>query len=391
MQPPQRITTLFAVASPGVTMPSHAGRYRIGDHTIELRAPRLSDARSWRSTVLEHEERLRPAFATPDTDWATEHSTAAWAEQWWSSRNAETTVLSRVLTVDDGAGQRVVGQQAMLGPDPRAGHVESLTWVVGLPESKAVTLWMSAVNVLDTFAQSPHVSAVLAVQPVENRGSLALAKALGFTYLQTARSLRIYEGEPVDHTIYVMHNTAESRRDLQRIIDSVDPQPLPASRAPLPPAHAAVDLARIGVRRLRAGRAAGRAVPTRAFPSLARTDDGLDIAFGAPRDGRHPVTVDGAPLGALEIDVDGGSSTTTIIDRLRADAPSALAAAVIVAACRAAAERQHTRRLTVALADRHSPARDALAAIGFASEGKTLPTLGDEATPRESWTRLRAE
>ena len=293
-----------------------------------------------------------------------------------------------MLAVDDGPGQRVVGQQSFTGPDPRTGHAESLTWIAGLPDSKAVTLWMSAVNVLDTFAD-PRITASLAVQPVDNRGSLALAKALGFTYLQTVRSLRDYAGAPADHTVYVRYNTPETRRELQAIVDAAGPQPLPASRAPRPPAHAAVDLARIAVRRLRARRAARAEVPVRALPAHVRTDDGLDIGFGDPRDGRYAVTVDGAPLGDVQVHVDGGSSTTTIIDWLRPDAAADVATAVLLAACRVAAEHQDTRRLTIALADRHAAAHAALAALGFASEGPTLPTLGDEDSPRESWTRVQ--
>ncbi|WP_181873970.1 GNAT family N-acetyltransferase [Tsukamurella tyrosinosolvens] len=368
---------------------SHAGRVRIAEHVVELRSLRLSDGASWRKTNLDYEQRLQDAFHEPGVSWDEKHSTAAWAEQWWTARNAENPLISRVLTVDDESGPRVVGQQSVTGPDPRSGHAETLTWVAGLPQSKAVTYWMSAVDVLDTFEQFPQVSAMLAVQPVENRGSLALATSLGFTYLQTARSLRDYAGTPTDHTIYVLHNTAESRRELQKAIDSVAPQELPRSRAALPPAHAAVDLARITVRRIRAKRAA-RAVPaTRSLPARALSDDGLDIVFGDPHDGRYPVTVDGVPMGALQVTGDAGSSTTTIIDWMRRDTPPAIATDVLVAACRAAAERQDTRRLTVALAERHTGAHDPLIAIGFFSEGATLPTLGDEGSPRESWTRLR--
>ncbi|WP_158635082.1 GNAT family N-acetyltransferase [Tsukamurella asaccharolytica] len=374
-----------------MTFPSYAGRYRIGGHIVDLRSLRLADAASWRKTNLDHEEWLRPAFGDPGTDWNTRRSTAAWAEEWWDARNGKDVLLSRVLTVDDGAEQRVVGQQSMRGPDPRTGHAESLTWVAGLPASKPVTLWMSAVNLLDTFVQNPQVSALLAVQPVENRGSLMLAKALGFTYLQTARALREYAGEPTDHTVYVMHNTPESRRGLKDVIASVTPEAMPARRLPPPPARSAIDLARISVRRVRARRGARGATSVRAFPERARTDDGIDITFGADPHGRHPVSADGESIGALQIHIDEGSSTTTIIDWLHADTPAAIGAAAVVTACRAAAELQATRRLTVALADRHDRARDALAAIGFSSEGPTLPTLGDLDMPRESWTRLRPD
>ncbi|CAM3830317.1 GNAT family N-acetyltransferase [Tsukamurella ocularis] len=368
---------------------TNAGRYKIGDHVVELRNLRLADGASWRRTRLDHEEWLRSAFTEPGVSWESKHTTAAWAEEWWNARDAKDILLSRILTVDDGDGPRVVGQQSVTGPDPRTGQAETLTWVAGLPNSKTVTRWMSAVDVLDAFEQFPQISAMLAVQPVENRGSLALAKSLGFTYLQTLGSLRPYAGEPTDHTIYVLHNTAENRRSLREVIESIAPEPLPASRAPLPPAHAAVDLARIAVRRLRARRTTGAVAPTRALPARTRSDDGLDIAFGAERDGRYPTTVDGESIGELQVTVDGGTSTTTIIDWLRADAPPAVASATIVAACRAIAEHQDTRRLTVALAERHALAHEPLTAIGFVSEGQTLPTLGDEGSPRESWTRIR--
>lgn len=62
---------------------------------------------------------------------------------------------------------------------------------------------------------------------------------------------------------------------------------------------------------------------------------------------------------------------------------------MIIAACRAAAERQDTRRLTIAAADPSPHLTDALATIGFRREGTTWPTRGDESTPRVTWTRLR--
>ncbi|WEL94752.1 hypothetical protein P1N98_07700, partial [Tsukamurella tyrosinosolvens] len=63
---------------------SHAGRVRIAEHVVELRSLRLSDGASWRKTNLDYEQRLQDAFHEPGVSWDEKHSTAAWAEQWWT-------------------------------------------------------------------------------------------------------------------------------------------------------------------------------------------------------------------------------------------------------------------------------------------------------------------
>ncbi|KXO93883.1 GNAT family N-acetyltransferase [Tsukamurella pseudospumae] len=370
-----------------MTTQSNVGRYRIGQHVVEFRAPRLSDAESWRRTNLEHEKRLRPAFGSPDTDWDAEHSLAAWAETWWAATHDPDVRSARVLTVEDGAEDRVVGYQVWAGRDPRTGHAEASTWVAGLPQSFEVTAFFTAACLLDVFTAHPDLPFVVAPMAVHNRPPIDLAESIGFTYLQTLRGLREYDGTPTDHSIHVRHNTDAARAELAAVLASIGAEPLPPRPADRPSLGAALGLARHGVRRLRARARAARATPAADTTfGAARAVGGHDIGFLPTRAGEHTVTVDGRPIGAINVHVDGGSSTTEIIDRLDRDVDVDGATTAVVAACRAAAEGQQTRRLTIALADRHAGAAADLAALGFASEGATLPTRGDESTPRESWT-----
>lgn len=354
-----------------MTTPSNAGRYRIGEHVVQLRAPRLADAESWRRTNLEHESRLRPAFGSPDTDWDAEHSLAAWAETWWAATHDPDVRIARVLTVEDGAEERVVGYQVWAGRDPRTGHAEASTWIAGLPRSLKVAMFFTAACLLDAFTAHPDLPFAVGPMAVHNRPPIALAESVGFTYQQTLRGLREYEGRPADHSIHVRHNTEEARAELAAVIASIGAEPLPPRPAARPSTGAALGLARLGVRRVRARVRAARATPT--------ADTAVDT-----------VTVAGRPIGSIGVHVDGGSSTTEIIERLHRDADPDAATAAVVAACRAAADAQQTRRLTIALADRHAGAVADLTALSFVSEGTALPTLGDESTPRESWTRLLA-
>ena len=369
-----------------MTTQSNSGRYRFGNRIIELRSPRLADAPSWRRTNLEHEERLRPAFGSPNSDWDAEHSAAAWAHTWLAARSGVGVPLSRVLLLGDGDADRVVGQQTYAGPDPRTGHAESSTWIAGLEDSSKIAMWLSSMNMLELFRRHPNVRYATAPLAVTNVPAIALAKAVGLTWINEMRSLREYSGVPVDHTLYVGPNTPEYKAHLEKLVASLGVERVPSRRRTPPPPPVLLGLAREGVRHVRAHR---RAKAADVAGPLSATEAGHDIAFSAGPGGRYSATSDGTPIGEVQIAVDPGTSTTEIIDWLRPEAPAETAAAVIVAACRILAENQDTRRLTVALAERHAIARDPLVELGFFSEGQTLPTVGDEGSPREMWTRLR--
>ncbi|WP_336670521.1 GNAT family N-acetyltransferase [Tsukamurella sp. USMM236] len=370
---------------------SASGRFRVGEHVVELRAPRLSDADSWRRTCLEHEERLRPAFGQANADWRKEHSSTAWADKWWSARTDPFVVHSRVLIAGDGAGARVVGQVEHVGPDPRTGHLESSIWIAGMPRSSpSIAQWALAICVLDIFLALPDVPRIVAPACVQNRAAATLAESVGFQHVQTLRRLREYAGEPADHAIYAIENTSEARARLAATLDAIGAVPLPRRRAAAPSPAATFGAARLGARKVRV-----RMRPSRpeealhALPRVTGTGDATTVEFEPGRDGLYEAHVDGRPAGAAQISVDLGTSTTEIIDRTAHEVPDGTADAVIIAACRAAAERQDTRRLTIAAADPSPHLTDALATIGFRREGTTWPTRGDESTPRVTWTRLR--
>lgn len=370
-----------------MTSSSHAGRYRIGQHVVELRAPRLADAESWRRTNLEHESRLRPAFGSPEADWDEAHSSTEWASTWWASTRDPDVRIARMLTLEDGTKDRIVGYQAWAGRDPRTGHAEASTWIAGLPHSYEVTAFFTAACVLDVLTAHPDLPFVVAPMAVHNRPPIALAESVGFTYLQTLRRLREYDGRATDHAIYVFDNTAASRAAMAAVLASIDAEPLPAAAADRPSITASMGLLRHGVRQVRARTRRTRTSPVRDVFDSTRLEGGYEVAF-RPADNGYAVTVDGRSVGDIGVHIDQGSSTTEVIDRLYRDAAPDEANAAITAICRAAAEVQDTRRLTLALADRHTAAVAELAALGFVSEEATLPTLGDESTPRETWTRL---
>ena len=372
-----------------MSTPSNAGRYRIGEHVVELRAPRLADAESWRRVNLDYEHRLRPAFGSPYTDWDEEHSATAWAATWWAAVHDPDVRIARVLTLADGARDRVIGYQVWAGRDPRTGQAEASTWVAGLPQSYEVTAFFTAACVLDMLNAHADLPFVVAPMAVHNRPPIALAESVGFTYLQTLRRLREYDGRPTDHSIHVLGNTEKSRAGLEAVLASIGAETLSARPAERPSREATLGLARHGVRRLRTRIRATR--PAAAEDGVLATARRDAVRFHPIGRGTYTATVDDRPIGDVGVHVDDGSSTAEIIDRLSGDVSPEDAAAVLVAACRAAADHQETRRLTIALADRHAAAHDALTAIGFASEGTTLPTIGDEGSPRESWTRLREQ
>ncbi|BDD83100.1 hypothetical protein TPB0596_28630 [Tsukamurella pulmonis] len=375
-----------------MTTQSNSGRYRFGDRIIELRTSRLSDGRSWRRTNLEHEERLRPAFGSPSSDWDAEHSATAWAQKWLADRSGVGIPLSRLILLEEGDTDRVVGQQAYAGPDPRTGHAESSTWIAGLDDSSKVAVWLCAMNMLELFRLHPQLTWATAPLAVTNAPAIALAKAVNLTWINDMRGFREYSGVPIDHTLYAGPNTPEYKDHLEKLVASLGVERVAPRRAAAPSPEALLGLARAGVRRARARRGAGASSGAAAvLLPAATTEDGHAIAFVTGPDQRYTVTADGTRIGQVQITVDPGTSTTELIEWLRPDAPKEIATAATVAACRVLAERQNTRRLTVALADRHAGARDPLIGIDFVSEGQTLPTIGDADSPREMFTRYREQ
>lgn len=367
-----------------------SGRFSIGEHIVELRAPRLSDADAWRRTCLEHEERLRPAFGHGHTDWSSEHSPTEWAEKWWCARTDPFVVHSRSLIAGDGADARMVGQVEHVGPDPRTGHFEASIWIAGIPRpSGSIAQWALAMCVLDVFLSFPDVPRIVGPVYVHNRAAAALGEAVGFQHVQTLRRLREYDGEPADHAIWAIENTAEVRASLAATLDAIAAVPLPRRRSAAPSPAAVLGAARLGARKVRARLHRSRPIDgPPALPGVARAGEHT-VEFRTSRDGLYEARVAGRPAGAAQVSVDMGTSTTEIIDRTSRELPAGTADAVIVAACRAAAEHQETRRLTIAAADPSPHVTDALATIGFRPEGATWPTRRDESTPRATWTRLR--
>ncbi|MCS3780205.1 GNAT family N-acetyltransferase [Tsukamurella ocularis] len=370
---------------------SASGRFRIGQHTVELRAPRLSDADSWRRTCLEHEERLRPAFGDANADWVSEHSSTAWADKWWCARTDPFVVHSRVLIAGDGTDARMVGQVEHVGPDPRTGHVETSIWIAGVPKSSpSIAQWALATCVLDVLLMFPDVPRVIGPVYVHNRAAAALGESVGFEHVQTLRRLREYAGQPADHAIYAIENTAEVRAALASNVDGIAAVPLPRSRAAAPSLAATLGAARLGARKVRGRMRRSNPIDApHALPGVARAAGDHTVEFHARRGGVYEAHVDGRPAGTAQVSVDVGTSTTEIIDRTSHELPAGTADAVVIAACRAAAQHQETRRLTIAAADPSPRVTDALATIGFRPEGATWPTRGDESTPRATWTRLR--
>ncbi|MGV7750471.1 GNAT family N-acetyltransferase, partial [Mycobacterium kansasii] len=87
------------------------------------------------------------------------------------------------------------------GPDPRTGHAESSTWIAGLEDSSKVAMWLSSMNMLELFRLHPNVRYATAPLAVTNVPAIALAKAVGLTWVNEMRGFREYSGVPIDHTL----------------------------------------------------------------------------------------------------------------------------------------------------------------------------------------------
>lgn len=192
------------------------GPRRVDGVDVVLRAPRVTDGPSWRRARLLDEARLRPSLARGLDSWDRESSLTAWVERVRDLRAGarDGSVVPYVLATVPGD---VLGE-ITFAIDARSGLAELSLWTTrSVPH--AVTTWSTATAVLSVLEHPYAVPWVVAPVAVGNPGPSGLLGRAGFEPSGTARLLRPYDGEPADHAILRLENTAATRDHLRDQID----------------------------------------------------------------------------------------------------------------------------------------------------------------------------
>lgn len=191
------------------------------DQRYRLRLPLLSDAGSWRRTCLAERTRLTAAFGRDDMSWDEAHSPIMWTERCVELRRAyrKGRALPFVVCKSGRAGvEEIVGEVGVSGVDRWTDTAELYVWLAKLPNGRAVSSWALASVTLRAFESGLHPARVVGPIAVANPRAAHLAERVGFEPKAVRRDLRLYDGVPTDHRLWVMENTVSNVDKLRKVV-----------------------------------------------------------------------------------------------------------------------------------------------------------------------------
>lgn len=356
---------------------SAIGPIRIGDDLVVMRPPRLSDGPAWREACERDAHLLRDSFVTPGLTWEQSISLTAWADRVAQQRSAVDagSLVAYVVAYDDG---RVAGEISF-AIDARTAAAEVSLWVAR-DTPKQVRTWMIGMALLRIFSLPRPVRRVVAPVAVMNPGPVRLFELLGFSKEATARELRLYGDEIVDHDIWWLNPGDELLTRFGRVLASFDPSAArPAkdvtARRLLPDRiRMLVPVAKVFVRNARPRRIAVAHRSTRTVAGHV-----LDLPTGHT----GAVAIDGRTVGAMDVRHDGGTSTLEVWTDLTD--PSSVE--LVAAALHDVAVDAGAHRLAWSLQP-GSAEHAAVVAAGFTREGATTEPTSRPGVAHELWVDL---
>ncbi|MBJ8340472.1 GNAT family N-acetyltransferase [Antrihabitans sp. YC3-6] len=187
--------------------------------SYSLRVPRIDDAGLWRAARSAERDRLLPAFGRTDLSWEEAHAPVIWVESWMRMRSAakrgEAIFFVVIETISEVA--TIVGEVAVAGIDPNSGSGELSIWVSRRATAE-VAKWAIAETVLRAFDAPYRIPRVIGPIAVSNRAPARLAESMGFVELAQRRALRVYNGEPTDHALWVFDNNERNRTRMRNVV-----------------------------------------------------------------------------------------------------------------------------------------------------------------------------
>lgn len=181
------------------------GPVRIGDELLGLRRARWSDGPAWVRTRRGEGERMSAVFG--------ETTMTTWVEHLLEQRRAVRAGL-RVPFLAVHTDGRVIGE-FNFHLDPATGSAEISLWFAR-GTSRAVTEWIVASAMFRLYQLPARIPRTIAPIAAQNPGPRRLLAHWGFIETGTARELREFGGERVDHDIWWLGRDADQLAALAR-------------------------------------------------------------------------------------------------------------------------------------------------------------------------------
>ncbi|WP_461167741.1 GNAT family N-acetyltransferase [Tsukamurella serpentis] len=177
----------------------------------------MSDYSTWRDARLDNREHLAPAFGSSERDWAAQSSPQAWVEWLGAMRDgarAGTALPSVVVEQREGA-ERVVGSMGICAVDPVTRSGEFFAWCIA--EDPSVVPWAASNLVLRAFTGPLELERVVGPVAMVNPAPGRALHRMGWTRRAGRRALRVYDGAPADHDLWVLENDPAVRDALAAV------------------------------------------------------------------------------------------------------------------------------------------------------------------------------
>ncbi|WP_233272034.1 GNAT family N-acetyltransferase [Mycolicibacterium smegmatis] len=185
------------LARSGESVPTMTGVTDTGV-AVTLRAPRLSDARAWRSVRMANQHLIEPFWDHSVLSWDERHSFRAWAREWVSARRRmrRGEAVHAVIEVDG----RFAGQcDAWI--DGYHGRSELGLWVDETVGTRGIGT--TAIRLMVAHLFSDHgVERIAAPIAAGNTATIRLAKRLGFVREGVLRSYMTVGSGRCDHELW---------------------------------------------------------------------------------------------------------------------------------------------------------------------------------------------
>lgn len=189
---------------PSVTL---VGRTSRGE-SVTLRAPRLSDASTWREIRLADRVAIEPFWVTDQRGWEARHRERVWIHEWlWSRSEAKAGRIVRTVIEVDGQ----FAGQCDLWIQPHDERGELSIWVESRLAGRGIAAAAGRLLIGHAFDQL-GLARVTAPIDVDNVASARLARRIGLVREGTMISYLSVGGRRRDHDLWAVSALAWTRQ-----------------------------------------------------------------------------------------------------------------------------------------------------------------------------------
>lgn len=173
---------------------------------LQLRPPRLNDARAWREARLASQHTIEPFWAYSDTIWQERHSDLAWARECHDARRSAKQRTCLSFVIDDAS--HFAGQVLLDNIDTFNRLAEIGIWT--RHDTAPGTAYAAATALITAAFTSLGLERVTAPIHPDNHRAQRFAERVGFTYEGRMRNYFTTSTGRADHLLYAITRTDSS-------------------------------------------------------------------------------------------------------------------------------------------------------------------------------------